>query len=84
MDKVEAYKILIQELESIAKEPADSLVEFVGSSLETENVTQSGKHYSISVRVSQKNEKTFLLEGNIHDNDSFKYERLEEKIEVQK
>ncbi len=84
MNKLEAYQALISEMKSIANGSTESLVKNLGAPIEIETSTKSGKHYSISILISQKNENAYLLEGNIHDNNSFKYELLEEKLEIEK
>ena len=84
MDRTEAYQILIAEMKSISNKPVEVLHGLVGKSLETESSSRSGRHYSLSIKISQKGDNTYLLEGNIHDNNSFKYELLEETLEIEK
>lgn len=84
MNKTEAYQILITEMTSIANRSTEYLVKNLDTAIEIETSSNSGKQYSIAIRISQKNENTYILEGNVHDNNSFKYELLEEKLKIEK
>ncbi|WP_373033469.1 hypothetical protein [Sulfurovum sp.] len=84
VNRSQAYKLLITEIQYISQKSVEELCELSATSISTEKVTESGARYSISIKVTPKNEETYIIEGNIHDNNSFKYELLEEKIVINK
>ncbi len=75
--------MLITEMKSVSNRPTEALLKLVGGSLETEFSTESGRRYSLSIRITEKGDRTYLLEGNIHENNSFKYDLLEESLIVE-
>jgi len=84
MDRAEAYQVLIAEMESISLKSPESLAGLAGKSLETEHFTESGKRYSMTIKIFKRGVQTYYLEGNIHDNNSFKYDLLEESLIIEK
>jgi hypothetical protein len=84
MNRVQAYKLLISEMELIAGKSVAELKEISGTSLHSDVSTENGTRYSISVDICSGGEGAYLLKGSIHDNSSFKYDLLEEKMQVEK
>jgi hypothetical protein len=71
-------------MQSISEKSVEELKELVDKTIETEASSQNGTHYSLSVNVKARSEAKYILEGKIHDNSSFRYELLEEKLVVEK
>jgi len=84
MDRAEAYQVLIAEMKSVSLKSLASLAKLVGETVEKEHFTEAGKRYSLTVKILRKEAQTFQLDGNIHDNNSFRHELLEESLIIEK
>ncbi len=84
MDRTEAYKLLILEIEKASSRSQSFLESIAFVPLEVEAFSDTGKRYSISVISVKTGSNSYDVKGSIHDNNSHKFELLEEQIEVNK
>ncbi|MBT3013172.1 MAG: hypothetical protein KME41_15680 [Candidatus Thiodiazotropha sp. (ex Lucina pensylvanica)] len=84
MDRAEAYKMLIFEIEKASSKSQSFLESIATEPLEIESISDTGKRYSISISSVKTGSSSYEVAGNIHDNNSHKFELMEEKIEVNK
>ena len=84
MDRAEAYEILISEMEKVSETSLNSLESLVLKPVEIESISNSGKRYSISIAASKSNMNKFELKGSIHDNNTYKFQLVEEIMVVSK
>ena len=84
MDRAEAYKLLILEIEKASSNSQSFLESIASVPLEVEAFSDTGKRYSISLTSEKTGSSSYEVKGNIHDNNSHKFELLEEQIEVNK
>ena len=82
MDRAEAYETLISEIEKVSETSMGELESMVMKPIENESTSSSGKRYSISISVTKIDANRFKLIGSIHDNNSYKFDLVEEKMEV--
>ena len=84
MDRTEAYKLLILEIEKASCRSQSFLESIASVPLVVETFSDAGKRYSISVTSVKTGSSSYDIKGSIHDNNSHKFELLEEQIEVNK
>tara|TARA_R110000868_G_scaffold273797_1_gene533010 strand:- start:54 stop:308 length:255 start_codon:yes stop_codon:yes gene_type:complete len=80
MDRVEAYSILNSELNLFSGYSLEELEIMEGEEIETEITTNEGTMYSLSFKVEKSQNRVISVKGSIHDNNSFKFELLEESL----
>jgi len=75
MNRNEAYNILCEELESVRNMGLQAAKDILSTSNEFTRKRGSGAVYCVAIKL----EDTTLL-GTIHDNNSFRFEMLEEAV----
>ncbi|WP_095589455.1 hypothetical protein [Actibacterium ureilyticum] len=82
MDRVEAYKLLVEKMHALA-EQIDREPETLNEDL-VEHVAEGRNHqsYTIEIRIERSREGALALLGSIHDNNTNKFSLLEERLEL--
>ena len=83
MDRTEAYKELVVELERVSNLQHMHLLELVGQSRTIEKRSGAGKLLTINIEVSHS-DQLIRVQGSVHENNSQKHEILEEEIVIRK
>ena len=84
MNKSEAYNILINEMKGISCLNAKEIDEFVSKPIESKVPTDTGALYTVEIMITKSEKNKYIISGNIHNNNSFKYELLEETLVINK
>lgn len=79
MDRVEAYSLLTERLERIGSSDAHNQLSESFSYSEDVNGKVGGVLYTINMRVERYADSTLVLLGSIHDNNTAKFNLLEER-----
>ena len=83
MDRAEAYKELVAELEQVSNLQQEYLLELAGESRTIEKRSEAGKLLTINIDVSHS-DQVIRVHGSVHENNSQKHEILEEEIVIRK
>jgi len=84
MNKSEAYEVLINEMKSIADMSAAEIYESIGKTIENDVLSESGILYTVDIKVTKKENNEYAINGNVHNNSSYKYQLLEEILVIEK
>ena len=83
MDRAEAYKELVAELEQVSNLQQEYLLELAGESRTIEKRSEAGKLLTINIEVSHS-DQVIRVHESVHENNSQKHEILEEEIVIRK
>ena len=81
MDQAAAYKLLCEEMGKLAQLDPDQLNKLQESDLELSRQGPDGIRYSLILVVEPLGNDRFIVVGNIHDNSSYQFSLLEERLE---
>lgn len=81
MDRSEAYKLLCEEMEKLTQLFPDQLNNLQENDLEIDRLGHDGTRYSVILAVAPLGSDRFNIIGKIHDNNSYRFSILEERLE---
>ena len=81
MQRVEAYTLLAEEMNKLAQLVSDKVPASRDSTVEVDRQGASGSFYHLEMLVEQIEGDRFAIVGKIHDNNSYRFSLLEERLE---
>lgn len=83
MDRSEAYTLLTKEMKRLADLARDRLNDLREATIEMDCHGDSGVLYSVELAVEQIGSGRFAIIGKIHDNNTYHFSLLEERLEFE-
>jgi hypothetical protein len=82
MDRSEAYRLLMIEMQKLADLSVDQLAARCENGVEIDCRGTDGTLFIVSLSVVQQAAHRFVVKGSIHDNNSYRFSKLEEDLEI--
>ncbi len=83
MDRSEAYALLTEEMARLSRLAPDELKALGETSIEVDRQGAGGGSYRVEMTVEQTEGGRFVVLGRIHDNDTYRFSLLEERLEFE-
>ena len=81
MDRVEAYRLLTEQMESLAQLAKAEGPGALGSRTEAEVTGASGHNYHIVMQLEQISEQRCAIHGKVYDNNTYRLAFMDERLE---
>ncbi|MEM7225019.1 MAG: hypothetical protein AAF495_18720 [Pseudomonadota bacterium] len=83
MDRVEAYQLLTEEMQKLARKAARQESKAENTKIETDLFGSGGAQYRVGLTVERLGPNRIVISGSIHDNTTHSFKLLEERLEVE-
>ncbi len=83
MDRSEAYRLLTEEMNRLAGLEPDRLTALCETTTEIDRQGAGGTLYRLELVVERIAGERFVVVGKIHDNDTYRFSLLEERLEFE-
>ena len=80
MDRIEAYKILTEQMKELAQALTRPNRGLLDAETEIDVLGKSGISYHVEMVVEQESDQRFAILGKIHDNNSYQFTVMEERM----
>ena len=81
MDRIEAYKLLTEQMKNLAQAVPRPNRCLLDAETEFDVMGESGTRYHVEMVVEQVSDQRFAVRGKIHDNNSYQFTLMEERME---
>ena len=80
MDRIEAYKLLTEQMRNLAQVAPHRDDDLMDAKTEIDVLGDSGIRYHVEMVVERISDQRFAVLGKIHDNNSYQFTLLEERM----